>query len=174
MPYNDARQEVLMHQDSAPALFAFRAFDPAHDFSTLVALMNAIDAADQGGEPTSEEEQRAQLTWPGRDLPRDRWLATPAGHPDHLLGYGDSWKMPSTGRADIYVGIHPAWQRRGLGTQLMRRTLARASEQGAASVAVYADAAHPFLRAQGFQVAGASRDLWMPIPHPYSQVPSDV
>src|SRR5262245_22216137 len=121
-----ASQEALMHHESTTAAFTFRAFDPAQDFPALVALINAIDTADQGGEPTSEAQQRAQLTWPGRDLPRDRWLLTPAGHPDDLLGYGDSWKKPGTDRADIYVGIHPAWRRRGLGTQLMRRTLARA------------------------------------------------
>jgi len=157
-----------MHDESGTSTFTFRPFDPAQDFPALVALINAIDAVDQSGEATSEEQQRAQVAWPGRDLPRDRWLTTSIADPDQLLGFGDSWKMPTTDRADIYVGVHPAWRRHGLGRELLSRTLARAHEQGATSVAVYADrtqpAAHPFLLAHGFQVAGAYHELRAPIP----------
>ncbi|MBC8160982.1 MAG: GNAT family N-acetyltransferase [Roseiflexaceae bacterium] len=149
--------------------FLVRRFDPTHDFPALVCLINAIDAVDHSGEATTEDQQREQLAWPGRDLLRDRWVATAAQQDDQLIGYGDSWKMPTTPTADIYVGVHPDWRRRGLGRELLRRTLVRASEQAATHVAVYADAtnpaAHPFLHNHGFQVAGAFVELHASMPY---------
>lgn len=157
-----------MHSNEASSLFMIRLFDPAHDLPALVNLINAIDAVDQSGEATTEDQQHAQLDWPGRDLLHDSWVATAAGRADQLIGYGDSWKTPATATADIYVGVHPGWRRRGLGRELLRRTLVRAHEQAAAYVAVYADvnnaASHAFLHNQGFQVAGAFVELYLALP----------
>ena len=148
--------------------FRIRRFEPERDFPALVQLINAIDAVDQAGEATTEDEQREQLTWPGRDLVADRWVATGFDQDNQLLGYGDSWKTPVAHTADIYVGVHPAWRRHGLGGELLRRTLVRAREQGATHVAVYADrnnsAVDPFLQDHGFTVAGAFIELHMPMP----------
>lgn len=139
--------------------YGIRLFDPDRDFPALVQLINTIDVVDQAGELTTEAEQRAQLTWPGRDLLRDRCLVTVSDQDDQVVGFGDSWKMPTTSTADIYVAVHPAWRRRGFGGALLRRVLVRAGEQGTTHVAVYADAhhhaPHPFLRDHGFERAGA-------------------
>ncbi|PKO16160.1 MAG: hypothetical protein CVU39_09030 [Chloroflexi bacterium HGW-Chloroflexi-10] len=149
--------------------FSVRLFDPAQDFPALVELVNAIEAVDRSGEATTEDQQRAQLSWPGRDLLRDRWVVTAAEQQDQLLGYGDSWKKPTTPTADIYVGVHPVYRCRGLGGELLRRILVRAGEQCAAHVAVYADAnnssSQHFLRQRGFAVAGAYFELHTSMPH---------
>lgn len=111
----------------------------------------------------------AQVDWPGRDLLCDRWVAIAVDQDDQLLGYGDSWKTPLTATADIYVGVLPSWRRRGIGRELLQRTLIRALEQGAAHVAVYADknnpAPHIFLHKHGFGVAGAYVKLYLTLPH---------
>jgi GNAT superfamily N-acetyltransferase len=157
-----------MPVDRTASPFRIRLFDPAQDFPALVQLINAIDAVDHSGEATTEDQQRQQLAWPGRDLLRDRWVVTAADHDQQLLAYGDSWKMPTTPTADIYVGVHPTFRRRGLGGELLRRTLVRAGEQGATHVAVYRDAnnpaGHPFLDQHGFAVAGAFVELHRSMP----------
>lgn len=158
-----------MHLDETGSPFLVRLFDPARDFPALVNLINAIDAVDNSGEATTEDQQRAQVDWPGRDLLCDRWVTTAVDQDNLLLGYGDSWKTPQTATADIYVGVHPSWRRQGIGRELLQRTLIRAGEQGAAHVAVYADinnpASHIFLREHGFSVAGAFVKLYLALPH---------
>lgn len=157
-----------MSAEGTASPFRVRLFDPARDFPALVQLINEIDAVDHSGEATTEDQQREQLAWPGRDLLRDRWVVTAIEQDNQLLGYGDSWKMPTTPTADIYVGVHPALRRRGFGHELLRRTLVRAADQGATHVAVYADAnnpaTHPFLHQHGFEVTGAFVELHIAMP----------
>lgn len=152
----------------AHSTFQVRHFDPAQDFPALTDLINMIDATDQSGEATTEARQREQASWPGHDLAHDRWVLTHREHAHQLLGYGDSWKMPTTATADIYVGVHPAWRGQRFGSELLRRTLARAAEQGATGVVAYADAKNPaphaFLLAHGFAVAGAYSALHAALP----------
>lgn len=135
--------------------FLIRPFQPESDFPPLVTLLTAVEAIDQSGEDTTEAGQREQMTWPGHDVTQDRWVLASSADPDVLLGYGDSWHMPGNTYADIAVCVHPAYRRRGFGGMLLQYVLARAKQQGVATVGVYADAKHvaaqSFLKRHHFQ-----------------------
>jgi mycothiol synthase len=150
---------MFMHLPSLDAPFQIRPFQPDTDFPPLMALLAAIEAIDQSGEITTEAEQREQITWPGHDLTQDRWVIVSQDVPGMLLGWGDSWCMTGNDYADIFVAVHPAYRRRGFGHILLAYVLARAQQQGAARVGVYADASHTaaqrFLEQHGFSLQGA-------------------
>jgi mycothiol synthase len=157
-----------MSADEPAVPLYVRLFDPERDFPALVNLINAIEAVDQSGEATTEDQQRAQIAWPGRDLAQDRCVVLHPDDPQLFLGFSDSWKSPTTPTADMYVGVHPAWRRRGLGSDLLQRALMRARAQGAADVAIYAEASNHasqmFLHRHGFTRIGAFAALQMTLP----------
>ena len=106
-------------------IFNYRHFDVQRDFASLVTLLNEVEQVDHDGEDVSEAMLREQLTWPGHDPALDRWVATP-GDSGQLVGYGTMFKSPNDEHADVYIVVHPAWRRRGIGSELLARVLERA------------------------------------------------
>lgn len=93
------------------------------DLEAVVELMNACDEADSGEAGTAESELRTH--WSDLDLAQDAWLVELDGR---LAGYADFEERPG-GRlmADGYVD--PAQRGRGVGSELLRLTEARADER---------------------------------------------
>lgn len=144
---------------SNPSGGIYRPFQPDADLPWLVALLAAVEAADQEGEDVSTEAVVAQLADPGHDPARDRWVAAAPDQPDVLLGYGAVFKAPTAERADVVVAVLPGQRRRGIGAELLARVVARAGELDASSLGAYADSRHiagdAFLRAHGFAPVSA-------------------
>jgi mycothiol synthase len=143
---------------SSTSTFNYRHFDVQRDFTSLVALLNEVEQADRDGEDVGEAMLREQLTWPGHDPARDRWIAT-TGDSGQLVGYGAMFKTPNDEHADMYIAVHPAWRRRGIGSGLLARVLVRAREAAASDARVYANAERPgpnaFLLKYGFAPVSA-------------------
>lgn len=146
-------------------LFTLRPFDPQRDIPALLRLRLEVEAADLTGADTREETIRAQLSLPGHDPARDRWVVDSPGQDGFILGYGLAWRPPETDAAQVNVIVHPGWRRQGLGGQLMARALAHARFLGAAQAIGYASpASAPFLSGQGFSLAGTYTELRAPVP----------
>ncbi len=126
---------------SSTNTFSYCQFDVQRDFASLVALLAEVEQEDHDGEDVSEAMLREQLTWPGHDPVRDRWVAT-TGDSERLVGYGVMFKTPNDEHADVYVAVHPAWRRQGIGCELLARILQRVRELGAFDARVYANAEH--------------------------------
>ena len=135
--------------------FVFRPFDMDRDVLPLLRLINEIEAIDQVDEGRSESELRASLTWPEGDPARDRVVVAEPGRPERLIAAVTTWKASTTDRADVRIMVHPDWRRRGLGSALLARGLARAREKGAVYLSAGHDnrmrAAGAFLHAHGFR-----------------------
>ncbi len=135
--------------------YRVRRLDVAADAPRLVRLINEIDAVDQVDEATTVEDMQMSLSWPEGDPLRDRWVVEDPADPDRLIGDSVCWKAASTERANVAVHVHPDWRRRGLGSELLERAMARAREKGAAYLASGADdrlpGAQAFLERHGFQ-----------------------
>jgi len=142
-----------------PEPLLLRQFRPDTDLLQLVHLLTEVEAADRDGEDTSESAQRAWMNGPNHDLRQDRWVIESPDQPDDLIGYGAIY-TPTRERAAIYVAIHSAWRRRGLGSALLERVLNRARESGRSHASVYANehnaAANAFLNHHHFQAVSAS------------------
>jgi mycothiol synthase len=134
--------------------FRFRRIDVEQDVPRLVRLINEIEAHDRVDEGTTEEDQREGLGWPEGDPARDRWIVEDPADPDRLIAYGVVWKASNTERANMHVGVHPDWRRRGLGSELLERAVARAREKDAAFYVSGTDDRQPagaaFLTHHGF------------------------
>lgn len=115
-----------------------RQFRPDTDLLPLVRLLTEVEAADRDGEDTSESAQRAWMNGPNHDPRQDRWVIESPDQPDGLIGYGAIY-TPTSERAAIYVAVHPAWRRRGLGSALLECVLNRARESGRSYASVYAN-----------------------------------
>ncbi|HEY4724187.1 MAG TPA: N-acetyltransferase, partial [Anaerolineae bacterium] len=131
-----------------PEPFLVRSFRPDTDLLPLVRLLTEMECVDHDGEDTSESAQRAWMNGPNHDPSRDRWVVESPDQPAELIGYGAIY-TPTSERAAIYVAVHPAWRRRGLGSALLRQILNRARESGRSHASVYANehnvAANAFL-----------------------------
>lgn len=85
-----------------------------------------------------------------------------------LIGYAGMALVGAAGlyEADVHtIGVDPAWQRRGVGTALLRALLARADEVGAPvflEVRTDNDAAIGLYRAHGFERVGLRRRYYQP------------
>ena len=107
--------------------------------------------------PVELADLRASVGWNRmeRDLadPRlTRYLHLCALDGDRLIGYAE---VVSNGVTDAYIQdvmVHPDWQHRGVGTQLIQRMLARLEQQGVYMVSVvYGEATlKPFYEKFGF------------------------
>ena len=144
----------------------YRQFNPEDDLARLLTLRQAVEAADQEGNAASIEALRAQLSLPGHDPARDRSVAVDAANPEALVGYYLVWAPPGEQSAQMNVVVHPDWRRQGIGSALLGQALDRLRQLGAAQAVVYAHQAHPaagaFLRAHGFQPAGAYTEMRAP------------
>lgn len=144
----------------------FRPFSPEDDIHRLLRLRRAVEAEDHEGADNTEENLRAQLALPGHDPARDRIVALAPADPETLVGYNLVWLPPGEDTAQVNVIVHPAWRRQGIGRLLLEKALAHLRQLGAAQVVMYAHQAHPasgaFLRAHGFQAAGAYTEMRAP------------
>lgn len=144
----------------------FRPFSPEDDIPRLLRLRLAVEAEDHEGADNTEETLRFQLALPGHDPIQDRMVAAAAADPDSLLGYNLVWLPPGEQTAQANVIVHPAWRRRGIGSDLMEQAFARMRQLGAAQVRVHAPHQHPaagaFLKAHGFRPAGAYTEMRAP------------
>lgn len=100
------------------------------DVPALTALINAIDAHEDFGEPAEEPSIREWLGMPGLDLASDSWALREG---EELVAFGlvdVSTEADREGRvrANLMGGIHPDRRRRGLGTALLERLESRATE----------------------------------------------
>jgi mycothiol synthase len=114
----------------------YRRLDLQQDLAPLVELLREVERADHTGDSITEDALREQLTWTGQDPAPNNWVATAANTP-MLVGYGVIQKTANDPNADLYVAVHPAWRRRGIGTQLYTYLLARASELNANALRAY-------------------------------------
>jgi GNAT superfamily N-acetyltransferase len=140
--------------------YAIRLFRRDKDLPGLVQLRIDIEAIDQAGNDLDETVVIEMLNWPGHDPEQDRWVVKAPENPAKLVGH--AWaRIQSQERTIIYVAIHPEWRRKGLGSALLDRALARAHEHGANHVTAAADVknkgAEEFLLRHGFRHAGDNR-----------------
>lgn len=106
-----------------------RLFDVETDAPRLLRLFNTLEALDGDPEPSTEAHIRAQLQWRGHNPATDRWVAEHPGDPDTLIAH--AWVFQQTHqRTALKVTVHPDWQRRGIGSQLMAVALDRARANG--------------------------------------------
>ena len=135
--------------------FSVRHYVPEKDLHALSHLLTDIEAIDHDGEDTSEEYLRASLEWHNYRPDKDVWVAEADGQ---LTAYAVALEQPSR-RCTIYVVVHPAQRRKGLGSHLLALTLNRARELGSKTILIYAnernDAANSFLKRQGFVSVGS-------------------
>lgn len=158
--------------------FVIRRYQTAgpSDLPALARLLAEIPEMVTSGEDISEAGLRAQYDWPGHQPERDRWVALAPGEPRTLAGYACVFKSPATPRADLLLVVHPAWRRRGLGCELLRRALDGARALGATEASCYAEegdaraaafaAAHGFAPVAAYTRLSAPGDTPFPAPAP--------
>lgn len=136
--------------------FMIRHYVPENDLTALSRMLTEIESIDRDGEDTSEEYLRASLAGPNYRPEQDVWVVESDGN---LVGYGVALEQPSQ-RCTIYVVIHPAHRRKGLGSQILELVLNRARDVGSKSILVNAhehhEASNLFLVHRGFQQVGSS------------------
>lgn len=136
--------------------FIARPFRAETDLSGLVALHNAVDAA-EGREPTLTIQQMRRAT----DSPKlHRWVIDAPDGAGELAGYGVLFhQTPDRCYGDVRVGL--AWRRRGLGRLLVDQLVTKAAELGTRYLAIDVDHTNQealrFLLSQGFRYRG---DTW--------------
>jgi len=148
----------------------FRRFLVNTDLPRLAHLLAEVEAVDHSGEDISENTLREQLTWLGHTPALDRWVVEAPANPDVLLGYSVVLTSATANHADIYVTVHPAWRRQGIGSELLKRTLTRVKELKRLYAFVYADkanqAANDFVRQRSFQPTALYKEMYAPIDIP--------
>jgi GNAT superfamily N-acetyltransferase len=145
--------------------FRIRPFDPGQDIPGLVALRAEIEAVDKVGTNTSEAAVRAQMKWMGHDPAKDRWVAESIEAPGKFIGLGWIFSQ-SPQRCVLSIGVHPIFRRRGLGSSLLGRALARAKELNAQQVVSGTEANNAvgdsFLKHHRFSAVGHARIMFAP------------
>jgi mycothiol synthase len=114
----------------------YRRLDLRQDLAAVVELLGEVERTDPTGDSITEDALREQLTWTGQDPAPNNWVAT-AESTSLLVGYGLVQKAANDPNADVYVAVHPAWRRGGIGKQLFTYLLARASELDAHALRAY-------------------------------------
>lgn len=144
--------------------FTIRSFDPEADLPRLLRLSAAVEVGAPERTDDPEKYLRAQLALPGHDPARDRTVALNPADLDQLIGYNLVWLPPGVQTAQANVIVHPSWQRKGLGSALLRQALEHARSLGAVQVNIPAQDKHPaavpFLTKHGFKPAGAYTELY--------------
>ena len=152
-----------MVSETSEAQIHFRHFDASGDIPHLAQLLAEIEQVDHAGEDISEETLKAQLTLPGHDPFQDRWVVTTSDNERHIIGFSCVWKVPQNAHADIYVGVHPLWRRKGLGCELLQRTLARAQTLQPQEILASVDTQHQeamnFLQKHAFSPVAAYTEM---------------
>jgi len=139
--------------------FEIRHYEPKNDLAPLSKMLTEIETIDQDGEDTSEEYLLASLQWPNYRPAQDVWVALNDGQ---LVGYGVALEQPSQ-HCTIYIVVHQSQRRKGLGSQLLEKVLARASELQSKNILVYAnehnEGSKQFLKKHGFVLVGSSGSM---------------
>ncbi len=142
----------MMSESVGPLIY--RRFDLQGDLAALARLLQEVEQADQSGKQVTEATLRDQLTWSGQDPALNNWVVT-LPESTSLLGYGLLQKAVTDPNADLYIAVHPAWRRQGIGHQLFAHLLERASELQTRALRAYVPVenkeADLFARAQGFE-----------------------
>lgn len=154
--------------------FVIRPFAEEDDLPRLLRLHLETKSADPNSDEDGEAQLRAELGLPNHQPGRDGWVAEAPGNPEQLAGYALIQIAPGQETAKIYVMVHPAWRKQGLGKELLRRALEQSSQRGARCVQTQASPQHSaaiaFLRQNGFVPLGvytelrAAGDLRLPSP----------
>ena len=152
--------------------FAIRHYIPEKDMSALSHLLTEVESVDRDGEETSEEFVRSMVEWPNFDPDQNVWVAELNGN---FVGYGQSLPK-SDSLCTIYVVVHPAQRRKGLGSELLALALTRARQAESKTILVYANAhntaSNMFLEQHGFEVAGTSGVMVAPVSNlPPAEIP---
>jgi mycothiol synthase len=153
--------------------FSIRHYDPLQDLPALSSMLTEIESIDRDGEETSEEFLRSMTKWPNFDPDQNVWIAKSNGK---FVGYGQI--LPKSDNiASIYVVVHPSQRKMGLGSELLELINSRAREAGSKAFIVYANghntASNVFLKQNGFEVAGTSGVMVMPVDDlPQAEIPA--
>jgi mycothiol synthase len=135
--------------------FVFRRPQIPADVPRIVQFINDVDAVDQNDEATDAESTLAEYTWPGFDPAQDAWVVEEPGNPDRLIGENWVVHVENTRRAFAGVRVHPAWRRRGVGSELLARAVARGREMDLAYLSLGIDDRHAdaqtFVQQRGFR-----------------------
>jgi mycothiol synthase len=130
----------------------YRSLDLQQDLAALVELLGEVERADSTGDSITEDALREQLTWSGQDPAPNNWVATATGSA-LSVGFGMIQKTAIDPNADVYIAVHPAWRRQGIGAQLFTYLLARAAELETHSLRAYVPVSNEgstcFVRALG-------------------------
>jgi mycothiol synthase len=159
------RREEPVQEEILERQYVFRQYMPTKDIPHLSHLLTEVEGHDHDGEETSETALREQLTWPNHHPEQDCWVIEAHDSSHTLIGYGSAYAQ-SPERSTLYIAIHPAWRRRGLGRSLLTKVLQRARETEARQVKIAANAHNPaanaFLRKSGFRQESSSWILQAP------------
>jgi mycothiol synthase len=152
--------------------FLIRHYVPEKDLSALSRLLTEIEWIARDGEETSEEFLHSMLEWPNFDPAQNVWLAELNGN---FVGYGQILPKPDP-NCSIYVVVHPAQRRKGLGSKLLTLVLSRAHQTESKMITVYSNghntASNIFLEHHGFEVAGTSGVMVAPVSDlPQAEIP---
>jgi GNAT superfamily N-acetyltransferase len=146
--------------------FSLRCYIPEDDFPALLALVQAVEAADAAGADTSETNLSRRLNLPGFDPQSDQLLAQNLA--GETIGQAGIWLPPESDTAFIGLSVHPESRRQGLGSQLLKSALGRARAMGAKRAALNVwqpgAAGHLFLRQHGLKLAGHFTRFSAPLP----------
>lgn len=153
--------------------FQIRHYNPETDLPTLSRMLTEIESIDRDGEETSEEFLRSMLEWQNFDPDQNVWIAELDGN---FVGYGQI--LPKTDQhCSMYVVVHPAQRRKGLGGKLLALILSRARETESKHSLVYVNgkntASVAFMNRHGFEAAGTSGVMVAPVSDlPQAEMPA--
>ena len=136
--------------------YTIRHYVPEQDLSALSRMLTEIESIDHDGEDTSEEYLRSMNEWSNFDPDQNVWVAESDGE---LVAYGQVVPRPQS-HCSLYVVVHPAHRRKGLGSELLALARSRVSETDSKAILVSANAQNYasdlFLKHHDFEVAGTS------------------
>jgi mycothiol synthase len=141
----------------------FRSFSSPQDIARILTLAAQVEAADHTGVKLNEQVLHQQLTTPGHNPPKDRWVVENPGDPDCLVASALVKAIPETHIAEGNILVHPEWRRHGIGSELLSRMIERTHEQRVTALRIFADTRQPaaaiFLHKHGFTAQGAYTEL---------------
>jgi mycothiol synthase len=145
------------------AQMEYRSFSPNHDIPRLLSLYAAVENVDQEGYEVNEDILRHQMTIPGHDPLKDRWVVDEPGESSFMIGSATLRAGPQAGIVSANIIIHPDWRQRGIGSTLLMKIKERALQLGAGAVQIYASTGHAaaniFLQRHRFHPLGAYTEL---------------
>jgi mycothiol synthase len=143
-----------------------RPFSSEPDLPRLLALYQAVSASDPDGSEVDEQSLRSQLSLPGHDPFKDRWVIDHPQDPSSLIASALIRLPPQSNIADANIIVHPSWRRQGIGSRLLSAVFERAQQLQSSAVQIYANPKHPaapgFLLRHGFITQGAYTELQLP------------